>query len=129
MSLLEPGHPRGGDSRTSVEADAVARAWLDLVHSGRSASSWAVAAPVLKQAVDPEEWREALRALHVTLGRCRSRKQESVSTFERFPGLPPGPYVVARFRSGFEQRDGVIETVTTCRGQDGQWRAVAYFVR
>jgi len=129
MSLVARGRPAEVHSNAAAEARAVARAWLDLVHSGRSASSWAVAAPALRQTVGLEEWSAALRALRAALGRCHSRRQESLFTFDRFPGLPSGPYVVVRFQSAFGERDGVIETVTTCRGHDGQWRATAYFVR
>jgi hypothetical protein len=128
MSLLERGRPVGGQSNATAEACAVARAWLDLVHSGRSASSWAVAALPFKEIVGPDDWRVALRSLRVTLGRCLSRRLESLSSREGSPGLPPGPYVVIRFESSFEGREGVIETVTTRRGDDGHWRAAAYFV-
>ncbi len=128
MSLVEPGQPMEAHATAHVEAGAVARAWLDLIHSGRSASSWAVTAPAFKEAIAPEEWQAALRSVRAALGRCRSRRLRSQSAFEAFPGLPPGPYAVNRFESGFEGRDGVIETVATCLGADGLWRATAYFV-
>lgn len=113
----------------SSEPTAVARAWLDLIHSGRWASSWEVAGPVLKDTIDPEEWQAALRALHASLGRCRSRTLQGQATLDRFPGVPSGPWTVIHFESRFEERDAVIETVATCRGNDGCWHPTAYFVR
>jgi hypothetical protein len=128
MSRAEPDHSADVCSDSTEEAAAVARAWLDLVHSGRSASSWAVAAPTLRETIEPEEWRVALRSVRVALGRCHSRRLHSQTTFDAFPGVPPGPYAVTRFESGFEERGGVVETVMTCRGEDGHWRVAAYFV-
>ena len=79
--------PRGPGPRASTEATAVARAWLDLIHSGRWASSWAVAGPVLRDTIDPEEWQAALRAVHASLGRCRSRTFQGQASLDRFPGI------------------------------------------
>ena len=129
MSLTDPGHPLDDPPSAETEATVVARAWLDLIHSGRSASSWAVAAPALKETVTPKEWQVALRSVRVALGRCHSRKLRSQTTLDSFPGVPSGPYTVTHFDSGFEARPGVIETVTTSLGDDGHWRVAAYFMR
>ena len=129
MSLGEASPAPEGGPGAETEATVVARAWLDLIHSGRSTSSWAVAAPALRETIGPDEWQVALRSVRVALGRCRSRRLHSQTTLEAFPGVPPGPYTVTRFESGFEERPGVIETVTTCLGDDGQWRVAAYFVQ
>jgi hypothetical protein len=129
MSLVDLDRRRGGHPAIETEATAVARAWLDLIHSGRSASSWAVAAPALREAIGPEEWCVALGSVRAALGRCHSRRLRRQTTFEAFPGVPPGPYTVTCFESGFEARPEVIETVTTCLGDDGRWRVAAYFVR
>lgn len=129
MSRSEPDPSADVSPNSTAEAAAVARAWLDLIHSGRSASSWAVAAPTLRETIEPEEWGVALRSVRTALGRCHSRRLHSQTTFDAFPGVPPGPYSVTRFESGFEERRGVIETVTACLGEDGHWRVAAYFVR
>jgi len=129
LSLAGRDHSADGRPAADTEATVVARAWLDLIHSGRSTSSWAVAAPALRETIGPEEWQVALRSVRVSLGRCHSRRLHSQTSVEAFPGVPPGPYTVTRFESGFEERPGVIETVTTCLGDDGHWRVAAYFVR
>jgi hypothetical protein len=126
MARVRPSDER--PKNTAREATAVARAWLDLIHSGRWASSWAVAGPALKETIDQADWQAALRALRVSLGRCYSRTLRGQTTLESFPGVPPGPYAVIHFASGFEERDGVIETVATCLGDDGHWHPTAYFV-
>ncbi|MGD8897388.1 MAG: DUF4019 domain-containing protein [Acidobacteriota bacterium] len=129
MSLVDLDPARGSHPAAETEATVVARAWLDLIHSGRSASSWAVAAPVLRETIEPEEWRTALGSVRAALGRCHSRRLRSQTALEAFPGVPRGPYTVTRFESGFETRPKVTETVTTCLGDDGCWRVAAYFIR
>jgi hypothetical protein len=129
MSLTIPGHPPNGRPSPETEATAVAGAWLDLVDSGRYAVVWTAAAPALREAIDEEEWNVALRSVRAPLGSCRSRNLRSRETVEAFPGLPPGPYTVIHFESDFDGRRGVVETVTTSLGDDGRWRAIAYFVR
>ncbi len=128
MSLTNPGHPPNGHPTAETEATAVARAWLDLVDDGRYAVVWTAAAPALRETIDEEEWDVALRSVRAPLGPCRSRKLRSRKTVETFPGVPPGPYAVIHFESGFAERAGVIETVTTSLGDDGRWRVAAYFV-
>jgi serine/threonine-protein kinase len=129
LSLVGLGRPRAADPRAEAEATAVARAWLDLVEHGRYALSWTAAAPALRQTIGEEEWEVALRSVRAPLGPCRSRVLRSRTTVEAFPGVPPGPYTVIRFESGFDGQRGVIETVTTCLGDDGRWRVAAYFMR
>jgi serine/threonine-protein kinase len=127
MSLRELGHRLDGD-RSEDEATAVARAWLDLVDDGRYAVSWTAAAPILRQTTGEEDWETALRSVRVPLGPCHGRTLHSQTTVNGFDGIPPGPYAVIRFESRFDGRPGVIETVTTCLGEDGRWRVAAYFV-
>jgi hypothetical protein len=108
-----------------TEAAAVARAWLEVIDAGHPTISWTAAAPTLRDTIGPEEWELAVRSV----GPRRSRGLLARATVEAFPGVPPGPYAVVHFHTDFEERSGVIETVTTCLGEDGRWRVAAYFVR
>jgi hypothetical protein len=127
ISLADLGRARDLDPAAEAEVTAVARVWLDLVDHGRHAVTWTAAAPVFREAFGEEEWEVGLRSVRTPLGRCRSRALRSRTSLEAFPGLPPGPYAVIRFESHFDGRPGVIETVTTCLGEDGRWRVAAYF--
>lgn len=129
MSLAGFGRRLDAARDVQSEATAVARAWLELVDAGRPSVSWIAAAPTLRETIAPEEWEAALGGARAPAGRCRSRRVLSRATVEAFPGVPPGPYTVVHFQSDFEQRPGVIETVTTCLGADGRWRVAAYFIR
>jgi serine/threonine-protein kinase len=129
MSLADLGHSQNVSPSAEMEATAVARAWLDRIDAGRTAVSWAAAAPALRQTIGEEEFEVALRSVRAPLGPCRSRTLRSRTSVDALPGVPPGPYTVIHFESGFEARPGVIETVTTCLGDDGHWRVAAYFIR
>jgi hypothetical protein len=129
LSLAGVGRPRAADPDAEAEATAVARAWLDCIDQGRYAVGLTAAASALRQAVGEEDWEVALRSVRTSLGQCHSRALHSRTTLEALPGLPPGPYTVIRFESGFDRRPGVTETVTTHLGDDGRWRVAAYFIR
>ena len=129
ISLAGLGRPRAGDPDTEAEATAVARAWLEVIDAGRPAVGWTAAAPMLRDTIGAEEWTLAVRSVRAPLGPRRSRSLLGRATGAAFPGVPPGPSTVIRFQSDFEGRSGVIETVTTCLGDDGRWRVAAYFMR
>jgi len=129
MSLAGFGRRLDVDRKTETEATAVARAWLELIDAGRPGVSWSSAAPALRETIGPEEWEVALHSVQAPLGRCRSRTLHGRAAVAAFPGLPTGPYAVIHFRSDFEDRSGLIETVTTCLGDDGRWRVAAYFMQ
>ena len=129
MSLAGVGHGRDRDRDADAEEAAAARAWLALIDAGRAAASWSVAAPALREGISPGEWELALRSVRTPLGPCRSRSLRSRTIVEACPGVPSGRYSVVRFESAFDGRDGVVETVTTCLGDDGRWRVAAYFLR
>jgi hypothetical protein len=128
LSLAGLGHPLGGRAHWEREATIVARSWLRLVDDGRHPASWNAAAPLLREELGPREWDAALRAARAPLGRCLWRKVQSRAAVEGSRGDLRGPYVVVRFESAFERRDGVKETVTAVRGPDGRWRVAAYFI-
>jgi hypothetical protein len=129
MSLTGSGRRLETDRQGATEATAVARAWLQLVDSGRPTLSWHAAAAALRVTIEPRDWDAALRSARVPLGRCRSRKLLGRETLEASPGVPPGPYTVVHFESAFAEKPLGFETVTVRREDDGHWRVVAYFIR
>ena len=44
------------------------------------------------------------------------------------PGMPDGEYLIIQFDSDFENKKGVVETVTTMK-EDGVWKPMGYFIR
>ncbi len=128
LSLAGLARPLAADGAAEDEAEAVARAWLTLVDENRWAASWDETAPVFKQAVSSQEWRQALASQRVPLGRCLCRRRLSRKLVESLPGAPKGPYVVIQLQADFEGRKAV-ETITPVFGADRRWRVSGYFIR
>jgi hypothetical protein len=117
----------GQDSNTAAQASA--ESWLALVDGQRYAESWQAAAGFFRNAVTAEKWQEAVQAARRPLGSLKSRAVKSVTSTKTLPGAPDGEYAVFHFNTSFEQKAAALETVTTIRESDGNWRVVGYFVK
>jgi hypothetical protein len=131
LSLVGLSRPLSADTPAPSEADAeaAARAWLDLVDAGRYPESWDEAAPVFQAAITKPQWAQALAAVRQPLGRCLSRAVRTRKTVESRPNGPKGPYVVIEIAARFEAKPEAVETVTPALGADGRWRVAGYFIR
>jgi hypothetical protein len=110
-------------ARSSVES------WLSLVDGQHYVESWQAAGAFFRNAVTAEKWQEAARIARIPLGGLKARDVKSVTSTKTLPGAPDGEYVVFQFNTSFEQKAAAVETVTTVREPDGNWRVVGYFVR
>ena len=128
LSLAGLARPLKADDGAEEAAAAAARAWLDLVDEGRYASGWDAAAPAFKRMMTRDQWNRAVHSVRAPLGSCLSRTLTSHKLVDSFPGGPSGPYVVLRFESAFENKAGVVETVTPAFGQDESWRVAGYYI-
>jgi Protein of unknown function (DUF4019) len=117
----------GQESSTSARTSA--ESWLALVDGQRYADSWQAAAAFFRNAVTADKWEEAVRTARSPLGSLKSRVVKSVTSTKTLPGAPDGQYVVFQFNTGFEHKAAALETVTTIRESDGNWRVVGYFVK
>jgi hypothetical protein len=106
-----------------------AKHWLALVDGGDYATSWDVAAPMLKNAVAKEKFAKMLESTRAPLGKVISRTVKSVIDTTSLPGAPDGQHVVIQFESSFEHKKSAIETVIPSLGNDGQWRVSGYSIR
>jgi Protein of unknown function (DUF4019) len=94
---LAQGKPEDG-------AQAAAESWLKLVDSGDYDASWDQAAKLFKGAVTKGQWKQAMAAARVPLGKLVSRKVKSREYKEQLPGAPDGKYVVIQFDTVFEKK-------------------------
>ncbi len=128
LSLAGLARPLKADEGAEEAAAASAREWLDLVDQGCYGSGWEAAAPAFKRMMTREQWHRAAHSVRSPLGRCVSRTLKSRQLVESFPGGPAGPYVVLRFETDFENKQGAVETVTPARGNDESWRVAGYYI-
>jgi len=63
------------------------------------------------------------------LGNLVSRNLKSAKPSTELPGAPDGQYVVMQFDSSFANKKSAIETVTFVLDQDGQWKAIGYYIK
>jgi hypothetical protein len=118
---------------TSCKPDPAARvaadAWLSLVDASRYEESWADSAAPFKGSTDAAGWARMAAGARAPLGAVKTRTLHSESSEHLLKGAPWGDYVVILFDTDFENRKGVVETITPMKEADGHWRVSGYFVR
>lgn len=110
------------------EAAQAAGKWLALVDGLQYQESWNRAAILFKAQVPAKQWIHAISAARNPLGNMVSRKLVNATYTTSLPGAPDGEYVVLQFKTGFQNKQDAIETVTPMLDR-GQWRVSGYYVR
>lgn len=109
------------------EAQSAALQWLNYLDAGEYDRAWEEAAELFKSEVTTEQWRTAANNVRSPLGNLIARTFRSARQTARIPGFPQADYFVMVYYSRFEGRPDAEETVTMMN-DDGQWRAVGYFI-
>ena len=104
------------------EAETAARRWLELGDANDIEATYALTAANFREANTLEVWRGAASQVRMPLGAVRVRHLISAE-------MPPTPqgYVVTKYRTDFENRAGVVETVSLLR-EGGEWRVAGIYV-
>ena len=137
MALIgQPAAERpAGDPATAIETvqietfEAAALEWLALVDKGDWEASFAEAGRPFRDPNTTDMWREASEKVRVPLGAMVERQTRTVELVEPREGVGSGrkPSAVVRFATQFENRAGVIESVTL-EQEYGAWRVVGYVI-
>jgi hypothetical protein len=118
-----------GRSDREKTAIAAAEKWLTIVDKGKYMESWEESSEYFKQAVQQDQWEQAVQAVREPLGKLVSRKVKSASYTTSLPGAPDGQYVVIQFNTSFENKKSGIEIVTPKMDKDGMWRVSGYYIK
>ncbi|HTL01176.1 MAG TPA: DUF4019 domain-containing protein [Vicinamibacterales bacterium] len=110
-------------------AQTSARSWLALVDAKNYAASWDEAATVFKSAVTQATWETAVKGARTPLGELKMRTLNSATATTSPPGAPSGEYIVIKYDTTFDQKQGMVETVALIKQDDGTWRVAGYFVQ
>lgn len=102
--------------------------WLGLVDSGSYSASWSSTGKIFKNQLSDEMWSGTLEKSRKPLGKIITRKVNSSKFHTSLPGVPDGEYVVAQFKSEFENKKKAIETVTAVFEEE-TWKVVGYFIK
>lgn len=122
LSALAFAAPANEQSQGSAEA------WLSLIDHQNYSESWAQSASLFRSRVSQQRWTEMAKQVREPLGRVISRKVLSSTTTRTLPRAPEGDYVVLRFQTSFQAKSEAIETLTVVL-EDGQWKAVGYYIK
>jgi hypothetical protein len=110
------------------EARSAALQWLAHMDAGEYDRAWEEAAELFKSELAPEVWQTAATNVRSPLGALVARSYRSARHTTRVPGFPQAEYFVIVYFSRFEGRPDAEETVTMMN-DDGDWRAVNYYIR
>jgi len=106
--------------------------WLEEMDSGDYAKSWSDASSSFQKAVTSDKWVSMSQAVRAPLGKLVSRELVSSLYDESIQGpggkMIPGPYVIAQFKTSFENMNYAVETVSFDK-IDGTWREAGYYIK
>jgi uncharacterized protein DUF4019 len=105
-----------------------AEAWLSLIDHQNYSESWVQSGSLFRSRVSQQHWTEMVKQAREPLGGVVSRKVLSTTTTRTLPRAPEADYVVLRFQTSFQAKPEAIETLTVVL-EDGQWRAVGYYIK
>jgi Protein of unknown function (DUF4019) len=117
------------DTKNETSALSAAEKWLVMVDSEEYAESWEEAAELFRNAVQPQQWEQSIKAVRKPLGKLVSRKVKSKTHRSSLPGAPDGEYVVIQFDTSFENKKVSVETITPMMDKDGIWRVSGYYIK
>ena len=113
-------------------AVAAMQTWLHDIDQGQYGQSWKEASDSFQKAITADKWAAALNSVRTPLGKCTDRKLASSLHQTEVPG-PTGPqqgdFVVAQFKTAFENLAFAVETVCFEKASDGTWKASGYYIK
>lgn len=111
-------------TQSDTAKENAAREWLALVDAANWQGSYDAAGRSFQAPNTVDGWREASELARVPLGGVLMREAIQFQAVN----APPNGFQIVRFRTNFEEREGVIESVTLEREND-DWKVVGYFIQ
>lgn len=116
-----------GKETTSEAVEAI-QSWLVLIDDGKFIQSWEETGSLFKNQIPDSQWVKTMENSRKPFGKVISRKVKSAQFKKSLPGVPDGQYVVAVFKTEFENKKQAVETVSATN-EIKQWKVVGYFIR
>lgn len=123
----DPGPPIDPPPDPTAVAREAVDDWLSLIDAGSYAEAYDSASGILRENVTRDEFVTAYQEGRSLLGTVRSRVFRSATPAMTLPGAPDGDYVVFEFDADYEQKEIVVERVTTAL-ETGTWRVAGHWV-
>ncbi len=106
----------------------IADSWIKLIDSGNYKKTWKVGSDFFKKSVKEDKWIRMLEAARNPLGKIVKRTLKSKKPFNPFPGGPKGEFIIIEYKSNFEKKKNIIETITPMKDKDGKWKISGYYI-
>lgn len=116
------------DAQKAEKARVAAMGFLHLIDAEEYAESWQIAADLMKEKVNKQEWIEKLTRARTLSGTLIERSEEDVSYSTTAKDSPDGEYISLTFASKYQRAESVTEFVTVML-EDGQWKVAGYFIQ
>ncbi|PSQ96814.1 MAG: hypothetical protein BRD55_05950 [Bacteroidetes bacterium SW_9_63_38] len=114
-----------GSAATEQAARTAARAWLGLLAEREFEESWDEAAPLLRERVDRDVWKQRAAQLVDSIGAASARTFTTVQ-FQDTLRQSTGPFVILRARATYDI--GGFEEHLVLTLVDEEWRVAGYRV-
>jgi predicted Ser/Thr protein kinase len=112
----------------SFHREGIAEPWLQSIDRGDFGPAYAALAPAATSHVSAEQWASATASARSPLGALVSREFMSREWAGKVTGAAEGESMMVRFKTRFEDKDAVVETVVlVLDGND--WKPAGYFIR
>jgi hypothetical protein len=102
-----------------------ANAWLLLLDRKDWGSAWDASSGLFRENVPLATWMDNVPKMREPFGRFVER-DAGFPVYKKTLGNRQGDYVTVLFKSKFDKKPDVVETVTTVREADGRWRVTGY---
>lgn len=109
-----------------LEANLVAKEYVDGLDRGHYAQSWLKGDPLFQKTITQQQWVMALEQKRKPFGKARSRTLRDQRFAWDSPNLPKGSYMSVEFDTQFERGPALVEILTLRRGEEGKWRVLTY---
>ena len=109
------------------KAEEAALAWLEAIDNGAYEQAWETSSTLLQKPLSSNMLERTISAARRDFGAVQSRQRLRVVRETSMPGAPRGDYAVITFKTTFENKPQIIETITPHLEGDA-WKVSGYYV-
>ncbi|MGH9945773.1 MAG: DUF4019 domain-containing protein [Pyrinomonadaceae bacterium] len=126
--------PKNGSAGSGLEGTVeqgkqTVAAWLKLWDAAKCRESYAALSSLSQSGVEEKLWIDYCDAANKALGKPKSRKLIASSLIKLLPGKTNAPVAILGYQSDFENRESVVELVSSMLEKDGGWSVTNYLTR
>lgn len=112
----------------SQDAVAAAERFARIIDSGNSSDAYTQASPLLRLALNEQEFKTDIERAHILLGPVQQRQLTALRSVGIYPHLPDGEYLIVQFETRTLHKNKAAEIIVLQR-QDGLWLVADYSIR